>query len=193
MRLSPPLVRAAGFLRASASLRDTFIRLVSRRGAEAQRRSAKASFVSAHFRSPALLAVLSALTFLTTSPAASAQATLTVVAELSKPPKPDLRLIVLACPEMNSFESGYNCWEVHADAQSPITRVEIDSIPPGTYAIKVFVDENANGKLDLGWNGIPDEPCGFSGTNNRISGVPTFPMAMITITGGKNVQRIRLQ
>lgn len=140
-----------------------------------------------------LLSLASALIAALFDLSAFSQSSLTVVAELSRPPKADSRMIVLVCPDMNSFESGFNCWEAHADAQSPITRVEIDSIPPGTYAIKVFVDENGNEKLDLGWNGIPEEPSGFSGTNDRINGVPTFPLAAFMLTDGKSVQRIKLQ
>jgi uncharacterized protein (DUF2141 family) len=36
------------------------------------------------------------------------------------------------------------------------------SVPPGTYAIATFHDENANGKLDKGVFGAPTEGFGFS-------------------------------
>lgn len=122
-----------------------------------------------------------------------AQATLTVVAELPRPAIGSTRLIVQACPDASGLEEGHRCHEVRVDAQYPVSRAEIDSLPSGTYVIKVFADENANGKLDLGWNGIPDEPCGFSGRDDRLTGIPTFPMAAIEIAGGRNVQRIILR
>ena len=39
-------------------------------------------------------------------------------------------------------------------------------IPPGTYAIKLHIDENENGKLDKNFIGIPKEQYGIS--NNAL-------------------------
>ena len=39
-------------------------------------------------------------------------------------------------------------------------------IPPGTYAIKLHIDENENGKLDTNFIGIPKEQYGIS--NNTL-------------------------
>ena len=39
-------------------------------------------------------------------------------------------------------------------------------IPPGTYAIKLHIDENENGKLDTNFLGIPKEQYGTS--NNAL-------------------------
>ena len=39
-------------------------------------------------------------------------------------------------------------------------------IPPGTYAIKLHIDENENGKLDTNFIGIPKEQYGIS--NNAL-------------------------
>jgi uncharacterized protein (DUF2141 family) len=39
---------------------------------------------------------------------------------------------------------------------------DFENIPPGTYALAVIHDENANGKLDTSWLGIPTEGYGFS-------------------------------
>ena len=41
---------------------------------------------------------------------------------------------------------------------------QFNDIPPGTYAIAVFHDENANGKLDKNFLGIPCE--GYGASNN---------------------------
>jgi len=40
--------------------------------------------------------------------------------------------------------------------------IYFDEVPPGTYAIAVFLDENGNGKLDVNMFGIPKEKYGFS-------------------------------
>lgn len=42
-----------------------------------------------------------------------------------------------------------------------------DDVPPGRYAIELFVDLNGNGELDVSPRGIPREPVGFSG-NPRL-------------------------
>ena len=40
-------------------------------------------------------------------------------------------------------------------------------VPPGRYAIELFVDLNGNGELDVSPRGIPREPVGFS-SNPRL-------------------------
>lgn len=42
-----------------------------------------------------------------------------------------------------------------------------DDVPPGRYAIELFVDLNGNGELDVSPRGIPREPFGFS-NNPRL-------------------------
>jgi uncharacterized protein (DUF2141 family) len=41
-------------------------------------------------------------------------------------------------------------------------KVQFDDLPTGTYALKLFHDENGNGKLDMSERGIPQEAFGFS-------------------------------
>lgn len=43
----------------------------------------------------------------------------------------------------------------------------LDDVPPGRYAIELFVDLDGNGELDVSPRGIPREPVGFSG-NPRL-------------------------
>src|SRR5262249_12725038 len=38
----------------------------------------------------------------------------------------------------------------------------VEGLPPGDYAVRVFLDQNGNGSLDRGRSGIPTEPFGFS-------------------------------
>lgn len=53
-------------------------------------------------------------------------------------------------------------------------------LPAGSYAIKLFQDENENNQIDIGANGIPTEPYGFS--NNLGSyGPPSFDEAKVTV------------
>lgn len=53
-------------------------------------------------------------------------------------------------------------------------------LPAGSYAIKLFQDKNENNQIDIGANGIPTEPYGFS--NNLGSyGPPSFDEAKVTV------------
>lgn len=46
--------------------------------------------------------------------------------------------------------------------QTGSIKVNLDDLPFGTYAISIFHDLNNNGKLDVNFFGIPEEPYGFS-------------------------------
>jgi len=55
--------------------------------------------------------------------------------------------------------------------------VVIDSIPYGEYAIRVFHDENRNGKIDTDFLGIPDEDYGYSNDASGWFGPPSWEKA----------------
>ena len=55
--------------------------------------------------------------------------------------------------------------------------VVIDSLEYGEYAVKVFHDENRNGKLDTDFLGIPDEDYGFSNNVSSWFGPPSWKRA----------------
>jgi uncharacterized protein (DUF2141 family) len=57
-------------------------------------------------------------------------------------------------------------------------------IPPGTYAIKLHIDENENGKLDTNFLGIPKEQYGIS--NNIL--FLNFKRASFVIDDYKKIQ-----
>lgn len=46
-------------------------------------------------------------------------------------------------------------------------------VPPGRYAVQLFVDQNANGQLDVTRRGLPSEPVGFSNNPRLLMGKPT--------------------
>jgi uncharacterized protein (DUF2141 family) len=54
------------------------------------------------------------------------------------------------------------------------TRLLLDNLPPGTYALALFHDKNQNLKLDTNWIGIPKEPMGFSNARMKTFGPPSF-------------------
>lgn len=65
------------------------------------------------------------------------------------------------------------------------------TVPPGTYAVSIYQDENENGKLDQNFLGIPKEPIGF-GNNYRPSGKPDFEAASIEHTPTSKQEAIKL-
>ena len=121
------------------------------------------------------------------------QGTLTVVVDVTRPPTPGAMLRVAVCPDLHAFVEEAGCVVASAPAQAPTTRITIPDVKPGVYAIKCYVDDNANEKLDTGPFGIPDEPYGFSNNAMRMMGPPSFEMCTFTVTEGANIQRITMR
>ena len=68
---------------------------------------------------------------------------------------------------------------------------QFTGIPPGTYAVVGYHDENGNDEFDK-FLGVPREPYALS--NKAAENlVPTFADAALTITEGANVVIIRLR
>ena len=54
-------------------------------------------------------------------------------------------------------------------------------LPPGTYAIACFHDENANGRFDQNFLGIPKEGYGFSNNVHPFFSAPSFESASFVL------------
>ena len=67
------------------------------------------------------------------------------------------------------------------------TVMEFANLPPGTYALAVFHDENANGKLDTNFFGIPKEPVGFSIGKMKTFGPPSFQECSFLLDSNKEI------
>jgi uncharacterized protein (DUF2141 family) len=61
-----------------------------------------------------------------------------------------------------------------------------NDVPEGTYAIKLYHDENGSGDLDRNFVGIPTERYGFSNNPGTI-GVPSFDQAAFTVAGDTEI------
>jgi uncharacterized protein (DUF2141 family) len=72
-------------------------------------------------------------------------------------------------------------------------RCDFAAIPPGTYALAVFHDENMNGQLDTNWLGIPTEGYGFSNNAKGSLGAPLFSAASFAYDGRTLEMTIRLE
>jgi uncharacterized protein (DUF2141 family) len=61
-----------------------------------------------------------------------------------------------------------------SDIQHGQAVCDFSGIPPGTYAVSVFHDENSNGKLDRNLLGMPKEGVGVSNNAAGHFGPPKF-------------------
>jgi len=66
-------------------------------------------------------------------------------------------------------------------------------LPYGSYAVKVYHDENGNGQLDKGWMGIPTERYGFSNNARGSFGPPSFKEAQFTLSSPNQTIRIEVK
>jgi uncharacterized protein (DUF2141 family) len=69
-----------------------------------------------------------------------------------------------------------------------------DKLPPSTYALAVYHDENGNGQLDKNFFGLPTERYGFS--NNARSMMffpPSFSAARFAVTGAEAALVVKLR
>ncbi|OUL97954.1 DUF2141 domain-containing protein [Variovorax sp. JS1663] len=60
-------------------------------------------------------------------------------------------------------------------------RLAFPGLAPGRYALRVFADENGNGKLDTNLMGLPTERYGFSNDAKGNRGAPGFDAAAIRV------------
>ena len=70
--------------------------------------------------------------------------------------------------------------------------VEFPGVPHGEYAIAVYHDENANGKLDTNFIGIPNEGLGSSNDAKGRFGPPTFADAKFTLNEDRKTLAIKI-
>lgn len=75
---------------------------------------------------------------------------------------------------------------------SKAAHLSLGRVAPGTYALLVVHDENANGRLDM-MMGIPREGFGFSNNPTIRMRAPRFDEVRFTLTPGSATQNIRLK
>lgn len=57
----------------------------------------------------------------------------------------------------------------------------VEAVPFGTYAVRLYHDENDNGELDTNVFGVPREAYGFSNNARGRFGPPNFEEAAFTV------------
>lgn len=66
-------------------------------------------------------------------------------------------------------------------------------VPPGRYAVRLYLDRNGNDRLDTGLMGIPSEPYGFSRDAAPSFGPPAFDAAAVDIGAAGAALTVRLR
>ena len=78
-------------------------------------------------------------------------------------------------------------------AKTGTVTIEVKDLPPGSYAIAYFHDENDNQKLDTGFLGLPLEGFCFSKNARGTFGPPSFKDAAVTHGDGGETHRVSLK
>jgi uncharacterized protein (DUF2141 family) len=84
-------------------------------------------------------------------------------------------------------------YSASAPVQAGETTVVVKNIPPGTWAVLAYLDENDNGELDRNFIGMPKEPYGFSRDARSKFGPPRFEDAVIELGDAPTITNIILR
>ncbi|MBK8340017.1 MAG: DUF2141 domain-containing protein [Flavobacteriales bacterium] len=117
-----------------------------------------------------------------------------VLTEVALPAKTTKGTLMIAlCSDVASFVEELGGTLRKVEATGPVVQVRFEDLAPGTYAIKVFLDQNGNGKLDLSPKGFPQEPFGFSNNAFGRPGPALFNKAAFLVGKERAVTKIRLK
>ena len=72
-------------------------------------------------------------------------------------------------------------------------RITFNNLPPSTYAVAVFWDDNSDGKLNRNFLGVPTEKFGFSSNPVVRTGPPKFGESAVLVSGRNIIISIKLQ
>jgi uncharacterized protein (DUF2141 family) len=72
------------------------------------------------------------------------------------------------------------------------TGFKFTNLAPGSYAVAIFHDANADGKLNTGVFGIPSEGLGCSRNPRGLVGPPRFQDAVFLVVGPNNEIQVKL-
>jgi uncharacterized protein (DUF2141 family) len=78
-------------------------------------------------------------------------------------------------------------------ANAPETIATFQGVKPGVYGLKLFQDENRNGRFDFNWLGLPTEKYGFSNDAHPIFSEPAFSRTRFRLSAGTNTITVHLQ
>jgi uncharacterized protein (DUF2141 family) len=130
--------------------------------------------------------ILSSALFLTVSAASAATVEVRVAGVTAKG-----KVNVAVCDKERFLKQC--AYSASAPAQAGETTVLVKGVPPGTWAVVVYQDENTNGELDTNLLGIPKEAYGFSRDARSKFGPPGFDDAAIEVGEAPATVNVRLR
>ena len=91
-------------------------------------------------------------------------------------------VLVALYREASSFPKFEKVFRIgKAPAETGDTKVVLEDLPAGDYALAVFHDENSNDALDKNWLGLPREDYGFSMARTKTFGPPSFSECLVVL------------
>ena len=90
-------------------------------------------------------------------------------------------------------DTEYAYWKGECDIQDNESRLSINNIEYGTYAVSVYHDENNNGKLDKKWNLIPSEGFGTSNNARKEKEGPSYDLSKFEVNADSISIKIKLE
>jgi uncharacterized protein (DUF2141 family) len=87
--------------------------------------------------------------------------------------------------EPGSFPVGGGVKTVRASINGAKTTCAFEDVAPGTYAVAVVHDENANGRLDKNLFGVPTEGYGVSNNHTYALSAPKWGESRFTVAAGE--------
>lgn len=93
----------------------------------------------------------------------------------------DRGFVVVALCTADVFIGGRCALRGAAPARPGTVPVVVGDVPPGTYAVRAYHDENANGHIDRNMFGIPQEGYGFGNDARVVLAPPSFADAAIVV------------
>lgn len=96
------------------------------------------------------------------------------------------KVLVSVCTTHN-FLADYCEFNGQSVAHPGEVIVAVPNVPPGTYAVQAFLDDDGDGRIRRNWLGIPREGIGFSNDAPFRFGPPSFGDAAFTLgpAGGR--------
>jgi uncharacterized protein (DUF2141 family) len=98
--------------------------------------------------------------------------------------KGDVRCTLFSSAEEFPTNDDQMATTVTAPIIGQVAICEFSAIAPGTYAVVFFHDENADGKFNRDWLGLPKEGYGFSNDAPARWHTPSFNAASFPFSGG---------
>ena len=90
-------------------------------------------------------------------------------------------------------DTEYAYWKGECNIHDNESRLSINNIEYGTYAVSVYHDENNNGKLDKKWKLIPSEGFGTSNNARKAKEGPRYDLSTFEVNADSISIMVKLE